>query len=113
MIEISQIAVTLLLLLAAIATYLSIKNFIRWKEIEIDTTRARVFLDRSFLDTNFKLTLVLVGLLFLHFIIMEYVEFARIVLHGYLHVVYYSVLIVSVLALVLLVHRWYILLHKN
>lgn len=113
MIEISQIAVTLLLLLAAIATYLSIKNFIRWKDIDIDNARARVFLDRSFLDTNFKLTLILVGLLLLHFIIMEYVEFAGIALHGSLHVVYYSVLIVSVLALVLLVHKWYILLHKK
>jgi hypothetical protein len=46
---ISQIPVPSLLLLAAFATYLSAKNLVR-KEIEMGTTRARVFLDRSFLN---------------------------------------------------------------
>jgi len=72
MIAISLISVTLLLILAVIATYLSIKTIFRWKKIEIDTVRARVFLDKSFLKTNFKLTLTVVGLTFIHFILLQF-----------------------------------------
>ena len=65
---ISLISVTLLLILAAIATYLSVKNLLRWKEIEMDTAKARVFLDKSFLNANFKLTLAMLALVLLVYI---------------------------------------------
>jgi len=113
MIAISQISVTSLLILAAVATYLSIKNLLRWKEIEMDTTRARVFLDKSFLNANFKLTLAVVGLVFIHFIIMEYVELTGFPLQGLFNVIYFGSFLGSMLALVLLVYIWYKLLSKN
>ena len=111
--ELSFISVTVLLILAFIATYFSIKNLMRWKEIEIDLTRARVFLDESFLNSNFKLTFFLVVLLFLHFIIMEYHEVTGIILQGFNLVLYYVTFVASMLALVLLVHIWYKVLYKK
>ncbi len=111
--ELSFISVTVLLILAFIATYFSIKNLMRWKEIEIDLTRARVFLDKSFLNSNFKLTFLLVGLLFLHFIIMEYHEVTGIIVQGFNLVLYYVTFVASMLALVLLVYIWYKVLYKK
>lgn len=113
MITITQISITLLLILTAIATYLSIKNLLHWKNIEMDTTRARVFLDKSFLNANFKLTLAAVGLVFLHFIIMEYVELTGTPLKGLLLVIYFGFFLGSMLALVLLVYVWHKLLRER
>ena len=113
MIAISLILVTLLLILAAIATYLSVRNLLRWKEIEMDTTRAKVFLDKSFLNANFKLTLAAVGSVFIHFIMMEYFEFTGFPLQGLFHVIYFGFFLGSMLALVLLVYIWYKLLRKK
>ena len=110
MIAISLISATLLLILAAIAIYFSVKTLLRWKEIEMDTTRARVFLDKSFLDANFKLTLAAVGLVFIHFIMMEYIEFTGFPLQGLFSVIYFGFFLGSMLALVLLVYLWYKLL---
>ena len=84
MITISIISVTLLLMLAVIATYLSVNNLLRWKKIEMDTAKAKVFLDKSFLNNNFKLTLAVVGLVFIHFILMEYVQLTGFPLQGHL-----------------------------
>jgi uncharacterized membrane protein len=113
MTAISQISVIMLLILAVIATYLSVNNLLRWKKIEIDTARARVFLDKSFLNTNFKLTLAVVGLVFIHFILMEYVQLTGFPLQGLLNVIYLSSFLVSMLALVLLVYTWHKLLSKK
>ncbi len=113
MLLISLVSVTLLLILAAIATYLSVKNLLRWKEIEMNTTRARVFLDRSFLRANFKLTLTAIGLVFLHFILMEYVELTGFPLEGVFHVVYFGLFLGSMVALLMLVYIWYKLLYKK
>jgi uncharacterized membrane protein len=113
MIAISLISVTLLLILAVIATYLSIKNLLRWKKIEMDTARARVFLDKSFLKTNFKLTLAIVGLAFIHFILMEYVQLTGFPIGGLFSVVYLISFFGSMLALVWLVYIWNILLSKK
>ena len=66
MIAISIISVTLLLILAAIVTYHSVNNLLRWKKIEMDTAKGRVFLDKSFLKTNFKINSAVVGLVFIH-----------------------------------------------
>lgn len=111
--ELSLISITVLLILASIATYFSIKNLIRWKKNEMDITRARVFLDESFLNSNFKLTFLLVGLLFLHFIIMEYHEVTGIIMQGFNLVLYYVTFIGSMLVLVLLVNIWYRVLYKK
>jgi len=113
MILISLISVTLLLIIAAIATYLSVKNLLRWKEIEMDTARARVFLDRSFLRANFKLTLIAVGLVFLHFILMEYIELTGFPLERVFHVVYFIPFLGSMVALLMLVYIWYKLLYRK
>jgi hypothetical protein len=59
------------LILAAIATYLSVNNLLRWKKIEMDTAKARIFLDKSFLKTNFRINLAVVGLVFIHFILLN------------------------------------------
>lgn len=113
MIAISLISVTLLLILAVFATYLSIKTLFRWKKIEMDTVRARVFLDKSFLKTNFKLTFAVVGLTFIHFILMEYVQLTGFPIHGLFSVVYFSSFFGSMLTLVLLVYKWYKLLSNK
>jgi uncharacterized membrane protein len=113
MIAISLISVTLLLILAVIATYLSVKNLLRWKKIEMDTAKARVFLDKSFLNTNFKLTLAVVGLVFIHFILMEYVQLTGFPLQGLFNIIYFGSFIGSMLALLLLVYIWYKLLSRK
>jgi uncharacterized membrane protein len=113
LIAISLISVTLLLTIAVIATYLSAKNLLRWKKIEMDTAKAKVFLDKSFLNTNFKLTLAVVGLVFIHFILMEYVQLTGFPLQGLLNVIYLSSFLVTMLALVLLVYIWNKLLSKK
>lgn len=110
---ISMASITLLLILSAMATLFSLLNLKRWKEIDIDRARATVFLDKSFLCTNFKLTLAAVGLVFLHFIIMEYYEIHQLEVTGLFSFIYYGVFILSMLALVMLVMIWYRLLHKK
>ena len=113
MIAISLILVALLLILAVIATFLSVKNLLRWKKMEMDTAKAKVFLDKSFLNTNFKLNLAVVGLVFIHFILMEYVQLTGLPMQGLFNVIYISSFLVSMLALVLTVYIWYILLSKK
>jgi hypothetical protein len=83
------------LILAAIATYLSVNNLLRWKKIEMDTAKARIFLDKSFLKTNFKINLAVVGLVFIHFILMEYVQLTGFPIQGLFNVIYFSSFIVS------------------
>jgi hypothetical protein len=113
MTAISLISTTLLLILAVIVTYISVKILLQWKEIEMDTARARVFLDKSFLNNNFKLTLAVVGLVFTHFILMEYVQLTEFPLQGLFNIIYFSSFLCSMLALVLLVNTWNKLLDKK
>jgi len=113
MIVYSKISVTLLLIFAIIATYLSVKNLLHWKKIEIDTAKARVFLDKSFLHTNFKFNIAVVGLVFIHFTLIEYVHLTGVPLQGLFNVIYFSSFIASMLALVLLSYIWYKLLNTK
>ncbi len=113
MIAISLISVIMLLILAVIATYLSVKDLLRWKKIELDTAKARVFLDKSFLNINFKLTLAVVGLVFIHFILMEYVQLTGFPLQGLFKIFYFGFFLGSILALIWLVYIWHKLLRKN
>jgi len=70
-------------------------------------------MDKSFLNANFKLTLSVVGLVFIHFILMEYVQLTGFPLQGFFNIIYLSSFLVSMLALVLLVYTWNKLLSKK
>ncbi len=109
--EIYYISLAFSLIVAAIGVYFSLKSWVRLKKIELDTLKARVFLDKSFVYTNFKLTLVVIGLVTLH-MIMEITELGE-TLPPELHPVYYGVFPVVILILVQMIHMWYRLLHKE
>jgi len=113
MIAFSLISVTLLLILTVILIYLSVKTLLYWKEIEMDTARARVFLDKSFLNNNFKLTLAVAGFVSIHFILMEYVQLTGFPLQGVFNIIYFSSFLYSMLALVMLLCTWNKLLGKK
>lgn len=110
-IGIYYISLVFSLIVAAIGVYISLKSWMRLKEIELDTLKARAFLDKTFLYTNFKLTLVVIGLVTLH-MIMESTEFEG-TLPSLLHPVYYAVFPVAILILVLMIYTWYRLLHMK
>jgi len=116
----SLIAVSFILVVIAI--YLSFKNWVCWREIELGTIKARVFLDKSFLDNNFKLTLIttgiLAGLTGIH-LALEYIELSTMMqsldedLSPGFYLIYYSVFPIGMLGLVLVTYIWYRLLHKK
>lgn len=103
------------LIFAVIAAYISILNLIRWKKIEPDTMKARVFLDKSFIDNNFKLTLVIViivgGLVSLHSV-MEFFDLVGVDLKK-LDIFYYGLLPVTTGTLMLMAYMWYKLLNMK
>lgn len=109
--EIYYISLIFSLIVAAIGVYFSLKSGVRLKKTELDTLKARVFLDKSFVYTNFKLTLVVIGLVTFH-MILEITEL-RGTLPPELHPVYYGVFPVVILILVQMIHMWYRLLHKE
>jgi hypothetical protein len=110
-IEIYFIILIFSLIVAAIGIYFSLKCWVRLKKIEIDTLKARAFLDKSFIYTNFKLTLVVLGLVTLH-LIMESAEIEGI-LPPELYPIYYAVFPVIILSLLLMIYSWYRLLYKK
>ncbi len=113
MIGLSYILVTVTLILIAIGIYLLYINLLRWKEIEHETVRARVFLDESFLKTHFLLLLVMGGIAVLH-VLMEPLEILGFVSDGLLwKIIYEGGHIVIMLDLVLLAYLWYKLLHRK
>lgn len=115
MIEIYAILAALSLAFAMTAACFSIYSWRRWKESDFDTIKAKVFLDKSFLNYNFKLSLAVVwivgGLVSLHSI-MEYVELYGSIPPGFYNV-YYGALPVAMLSLVLVTYTWFKLLNKN
>ncbi len=113
MIELIPYLTAFSLIFAFIATCISISNLIRWKKIEPDTMKARVFLNKSFIDNNFKLTLVIViiagGLVSLHSL-LEYFELVGIDFKGF-YIFYYGLLPVVTGTLMLMAYMWYKLLN--
>ncbi len=109
--EIYYFSLIFSLIVAAIGVYFSLKSWARLKKIELDTLKARVFLDTSFVYTNFKLTLVVIGLVTFH-IIMEITDLGG-TLPPELHPVYYGIFPVVILILVQMIFMWYRLLHKE
>lgn len=113
MIDSSKILIAITLILVAGGIYLLYINLLRWKEIDHDTVRARVFLDRSFLKMHFFLLLTMGGIAVLH-ILMEPLEKLGIVPDGLLWmIIYEGGHIVIMLNLVLITYLWYILLHRK
>lgn len=103
------------LFFAAIATYISIINWIRWNNIETETLKARVFLDKSFLKSNFRLTIATVvivgGMIGLHSL-MEYFELVKFDFSGF-YILYYGLLTVATGVLMLMAYLWYRFLHTK
>lgn len=115
MIEIYTIMVALSLIFGVIAAYFSINSWRRWRESDFDTIKAKVFLDKSFLDYNFKLSLSAVwivgGFVSLHSI-MEYFEIKGSIPYGF-YGIYYIVLPLAMLSLVSVTYTWFKLLGKH
>lgn len=115
MIEIYVTLIALFLIFAAISAYFSIKSWILWKKSDITTIKAKVFLDKSFLDYNYKLVLIAVWftvvLVFLH-LIMEYIELTWSVSYRF-YLVYYSLFPAAMLSLMFVAYMWYKLLSKQ
>lgn len=103
------ILISISLIFAIIAVYLSIKSLESWKENDSDIIKARVFLNKSFLNNNFKITLALVwiiiGLVSIHSI-MEYLKFNGSIFYGF-DLIYYGVLPLAMLSLVLITYMWF------
>ena len=115
MIALVQYLITFSLLFTVIAACLSIINWRRWNNIETDTMKARVFLDKSFLNSNFKLTFVTVvvvgGMVSLHSL-MEYLELDGTDFAGF-DLLYYGMLPLATGCLMLLAYMWYKLLNMK
>lgn len=115
MLELDEILIALSLVFAITSACVSIKNWKIWRESDFDMIKAKVFLDKSFLDNNFKLSLALVwimgGLVSLHSI-MEYWELKGTMSYEFYHV-YYGLLPVAMLSLVLVTSIWFKLLNKH
>jgi hypothetical protein len=115
MIEIYVTLIALFLIFASISAYFSIKSWILWRKSDITTIKAKVFLDKSFLDYNYKLVLFAVwftiGLILTH-LIMEYVELTGRVSYSF-YLVYYSLFPVAMLSVMLVTYMWYKLLSKR
>jgi hypothetical protein len=109
--EIYYISLAFSLIVAGIGVYFSLKSWERLKKSEPDILKARVFLDKSFVYNNFKLTMVVIGLVTLH-MIMEITELEG-TLPPELHPVYYGVFPVIILILVQMIFMWYRLLNKE
>lgn len=103
-------------ILAVIAAHLSFRNWDRWKDMALDTVKARIFLDKSFLVDNFKLNFVSIGImvgLTSIYLIMEYTGLARLSQGEY--VFYFCIFPIVILSIVQVAYAymWYKLLYKN
>ncbi len=112
MIEFVAYLLVISMAFTVMAVYFSVINWKRWKEIETDTIKARVFLDRQFLNLNFKITLVSVilvgGMATLH-LLMECFELAGFKFSGF-YLLYYGMLPVATGILTILAYLWHKLL---
>jgi len=103
-------------ILAVIAAHLSFRNWDRWKDIALDTLKARIFLDKSFLINNFRLSFVTIGImvgLTSIYLILEYTG-VNILSQG-LYVFYFCIFPIVILSIVQVAnaYMWYKLLYKN
>lgn len=106
----TNILIIFFLLLISIGSFLLLSNVIRWKNINSNNLRAKVFLDKSFLEIHFILLMVLTGFTTIH-IIPDPLEMMGIVSDG----VIWGIIdegghIAIMLSLLLMVYLWYRLL---
>lgn len=115
MIELVPYMMAISLLFAVIAACISILNWISWNKIETDTMKARVFLDKSFLKSNFRVTIATVvivgGMVGLHSL-MEYLELVGMDFSGF-YIFYYGLLPVATFCLMLMAYMWHKLLNMK
>lgn len=115
MIEIYEGLIFLTLILAIVTVFLTIKSWLFWNNNDENTIKARVFLDKTFLIQNFRLTivsvLILIVIIGIH-ILMEYIELTGKVSFDF-YIVYYGVFPVAMLSLTLVMYKWYKILYKN
>lgn len=100
------------IIVAVFAIFISIINLIKWVKTEPETAKARVFLDRKFLDTNFKLTFLIIiisGVLISIHSIMEYFQLVGFDFSGF-YIIYYSLLPAVTVCFLLLAYYWFKLL---
>ena len=113
--KIQIILISFSIIFALVAAYLSLKSMKSWKENDFDTIKAKVFLDKSFLNNNFKFTVALVwimiGFVSIHSI-LEYVEFTGNIFYGF-YLIYYGVLPMAMLSLVTVTYLWFKVLNRH
>jgi hypothetical protein len=107
MIEFVVIAICLVFAIAI--TFYSFINWLYWKESNISTIRAKVFLDKSFLEYNFKLTIVLVLLIALLTSLNFVTEYMKLTgsISNVFSIINFSILPATILSLGFVVQRWH------
>ena len=103
------------MVISLFAIFISIFNLAKWVNIEPETTKARVFLDRKFLNTNFKLTFLIIiisGVLISVHSMMEYFQLVGIEFTEF-YTIYYSLLPAVTVCLLLLAYYWFKLLNMK
>jgi hypothetical protein len=103
------------MIISVFAIVISIFNLAKWVNIEPETTKARVFLDRKFLNTNFKLTFLIIiisGVLISIHSTMEYFQIVGVEFSGF-YIIYYGLLPAVTVCLLLLAFYWFKLLNMK
>lgn len=112
MIEFIFIAIGLAFVIG-IAFY-SIHNWFRWRESNISIIRAKVFLDKSFLEYNFKLTIILVLSIALSIsltLMRDYLKLSDNISNVF-SLINFSLLPIAMLSLGFVVQRWHKVLER-
>jgi hypothetical protein len=107
MIEFIVIEICLVFAMAII--FYSFHNWLLWKESNTSIIRAKVFLDKSFLEYNFKITVVLVLLIVLLTSLHMMNEYMKLTgtISSVFSFINFSVLPATMLSLGFVVQRWH------
>lgn len=110
------ILIAISMVFAMIITFYSFHNWLHWRESNISTIRAKVFLDKSFLEYDFKFTIVLVLLIALLTSLNLVTEYMKLTgsISNVFSIINFSILPAIMLSLGFVVQRWHRLLdgHK-
>ena len=103
------IIIAICLVFAVAITFYSFHNWLHWKESNISTIRAKVFLDKSFLEYNFKITILLVFLIaFLTSLnlVTGYMKLTGTISNMF-SIINFSILPATMLSLGFVIQRWH------
>lgn len=106
------IVIAICLVFAMVIAFYSFHNWLHWKERNISTIRAKVFLDKSFLEYNFKVTIIsvlLIALLTSLNLMTEYMKLTGTISNVFF-IINFSILPAIMLSLGFVVIRWHRLL---